>query len=322
MKRAHGMNRRSFFGVAGSCAAHLALTLGAGTTAARSAFAALSLGKVATTPPWGRIEELAEGAWALVSTPLANGDTRTFSNGGIIGGRDGVLVVEGFASDEGAGWMAESARELTGKSPTHVVLTHYHGDHSHGLSGYGDGPILVSTDATRAGVAKMVERGHGQGAHEALSRSEVQLIDEPITIDLGGRSVRIVPRAGHTSSDLVVVLEDPRIVWCGDLVWNGLFPNYMDATPSVLSEHVGALHEHPAEVWVPGHGSLADHDALMAYKALLDDVESAARRAIEAGTPVGVAAREYAPPESLGEWTRFSPGYYGVAFEAWRRELS
>jgi hypothetical protein len=57
------------------------------------------------------------------------------------------------------------------------------------------------------------------------------------------------------------------------------------------------------------------------YLALLDDVEAAARRAIEAGKPVAEAARAYRPPVELGEWVLFSPDYYAVAFGAWEREL-
>ncbi|HET9581564.1 MAG TPA: MBL fold metallo-hydrolase [Gemmatimonadota bacterium] len=322
-----GIDRRTFLAAAGSCAAHLVLTLGAGTATARRLFAAVPLGRVVGREPWGRLEKLAEGAWALVSTPLAGGEgaTRTFSNGGIIAGREGVLVVEGFASEEGATWLAGAARELTGRWPTHVVLTHYHGDHSSGLAGYeGVGtPIYVSTVATREDLETgSRERGTQSAAAAILAGERVRMIgQDTATIDLGGRVVRIVPRSGHTRSDLAVVVEDPRLVWCGDLVWNGLFPNYMDATPSDLSRHVRDLLEEPAESWVPGHGSLADRETVVGYLALLDDVEEVARRAIEAGRPAEEAASAYRPPAELGEWVLFSPGYYAVAFRAWEREL-
>jgi hypothetical protein len=77
----------------------------------------------------------------------------------------------------------------------------------------------------------------------------------------------------------------------------------------------------PAERWVPGHGDLADRAAVAAYLALLDDVEAAARRAFEAGTPAADAALSYRPPAALGEWVLFSPRYYEVALRAWAREL-
>lgn len=328
--KTRGVDRRTFLAVAGSCAAHLVLTLGAGRAGARRLFAAATRAPVVLREPWGRLEKLAEGAWALISTPLAGGDEamRTFSNGGIVAGREGVLVVEGLASEEGARWLAEAARELTGRWPTHVVLTHVHGDHSGGLAGYradGASPLYVSTAATREDLEERSRKqGRAPAAAETLRGDRVRLVDAgaPVTIDLGGRQVRIDPRSGHTRSDLVVVLEDPRIVWCGDLVWNGLFPNYVDATPSELSCHVWALLDERAERWIPGHGSLADRAAIEIYVTLLDDVESAARRAIESGTPAAVAAREYRPPAELGDWVKFSPDYYEVALKAWERELT
>ena len=327
MRPSSRLTRRAFLGAASSCAAHLTLTLAAGTTAARRLFAALPGGPLAVREPWGRLERVSEGAWALISTPLAGGDIakRTFSNGGIVAGRDGVLVIEGLASEEGAKWLSERARELTGRSPDWVVLTHHHGDHSSGLAGHDAGgqPRYVSTAATRVELErKAAAQGASSPALTALQGDRTRLVaDEPLAIDLGGRLAWVVPRSGHTQSDLTVVLEDPRLVWCGDLVWNGLFPNYVDADPSDLSRHVRALLSEPAERWIPGHGALADRAAVSAYLALLDDVEAAARFAIEAGTPLDVAAGEYRPPALLGEWVLFSPRYYEIALRAWAREL-
>lgn len=191
--KARGVDRRAFLAMAGSCAAHLLLALGAGTGAARRLFAATPHAPVALREPWGRLEKLAEGAWALISTPLAGGDQamRTFSNGGIIAGREGVLVIEGLASEEGARWLAGSARELTGRRPSHVVLTHYHGDHSSGLAGYeaeGGAPEYVSTVATREDLEERSrEQGRASAAVGILSGERARMVGrETMTIDLGG----------------------------------------------------------------------------------------------------------------------------------------
>ncbi|MNC92421.1 hypothetical protein D3C83_88470 [compost metagenome] len=82
-----------------------------------------------------------------------------------------------------------------------------------------------------------------------------------------------------------------------------------------------ALLDEPADRWVPGHGSLADRAAVVSYLSLLDDVEAAARRAIESGIPAADAARGYRPPGELGDWVLFGDRYYAVAFGAWEREL-
>jgi len=61
----------------------------------------------------------------VVSTPDPDGRTSfaTLCNGGIVAGRERVLVFEGFASADGAAWVAEQARGLTRRSVTDVVIS-------------------------------------------------------------------------------------------------------------------------------------------------------------------------------------------------------
>lgn len=327
------MRRREFVRAAGACSAYVAATLAAGTTATRRAFATRPGSPVAASEPWGRLEEVAEGVWALISTPLADHPRAhlTVANGGIVAGRDAVALIEGLASAEGAGWLAAAARKLTGRSPDLIVLTHYHGDHSSGLDAYGaataDAPVLHASATTLDTLREGARRRDREPPTAAFTGGHLRLVGETggnaaaTTIDLGGPRLEIHSSAGHTDSDLFVVLEEPRIAWCGDLVWNEMFPNYMDATPSRLSASVRRLASEPADVWVPGHGDLADRAAIDRYVALIDDVEDAARRGVARGDPPDAAAAAYRPPEALGEWVMFSPRYYEVAFEAWYGEL-
>lgn len=322
------MDRRSFLGMGSSCAACIGLAA-LRIPGLANRFASLYEREVEALEPWGRLEQVGDGVWAVVSTPLAGGANamRTLANGGLVAGRDGVLVLEGFATAEGAGWITDLARELAGSPPSHVLLTHYHGDHSNGLAAYREHDpdvTYVTTETTRARLVQSARRsGRGQATVESLASATLVDPDRSLTLDLGGRTVRVTPRAGHTASDLVVTVDDPRVTYCGDLVWHELFPNYVDATPSVLSREVRALLAEPEEgVFVPGHGSIPDAAQLRAYIGLLDDLERAARRAFTDGTPADEAARDYRPPESLGDWVLFSPSYYRTALTAWERELA
>jgi glyoxylase-like metal-dependent hydrolase (beta-lactamase superfamily II) len=141
-------------------------------------------------------------------------------------------------------------------------------------------------------------------------------------LDLGERRVRLVPRLGHTSSDVTVELEEPRVVWCGDLVWNGMFPNYVDAVPSHLTRHCEAILGREGTHYVPGHGDTGGTAALASYLDLVLDIEEAARKAVEAGVPAVDAAAAYRLPDGLAEWVMFSPDYVERAFLAWQRELA
>jgi len=315
IETASTLDRRTFL-VAG--------TLGlAGLSGLPRAVRAHHLGPNPVQEPWGTLEPLGDGLWALISAPLA--DRTTLCNGGIVAGRDRVLIVEAFATPRGASWMVDQARRLTGRDPTHVLLTHFHGDHTGGLSGYGPvHPEILVTATTRNLVARGDRDGENTDATRVrlLESATIVSEEEPTELDLGNRLVRLAPRAGHTPSDLTLEIPDEHVIWCGDLVWNGMFPNYRDAIPSVLSRDVRALTREAPTRYVPGHGTLADAGDLARFLEVIDDVGQAARRAFSAGTSMATAAADYRVPERLGEWMLFSPRYFEVAFRAWERVLT
>jgi glyoxylase-like metal-dependent hydrolase (beta-lactamase superfamily II) len=315
------INRREFLGQTSSCAAYLALAASAMPAAARRAWARTPSSAIVRREPFGNLEKVADGVWAMISTPLG-GDSTTVSNGGIIAGRNGVLVIEGFNRPAGAQWIAGQSRELTKRWPSHVALTHYHSDHANGLSGYvsdAEHPIVHATSRTRELV---VEKNKPAGiALTTINKAVAINPTAPSTIDLGGKVVRIVPRNGHTDSDVTLELDDPSIVFCGDLFWNAMFPNFVDAIPSKLNASVQALKRSKETLYVPGHGPLGHPTEYDRYIAMLGEVESAAKKAHAAGTSAADAAASYTLPASLGEWALFNKSFYQRAFEAWYKEL-
>jgi len=321
------MDRRSFL----TCGAYAAAALAFGP-AARRVIAGEPEADLVLTKDFARVQKIGDGLWSVVSTPM-QGDKffpTTLCNGGIVAGREGVLAIEGFNTPEGAAWLSDLSVELTGRRPTHVVLTHFHADHSAGLPGYPRGaeaPAILATVETRRLLLEKLHKDPPQGdgplvkAERKLLLPDTILVDpaKPVTIDLGGRSATLVPRAGHTPSDVTVEVDDT--LFCGDLYFNGLFPYYGDALPSRLTESVAAIRKEGHAVYVPGHGPLSDTEQLVPYAALLEDVGAAARKAVEKGTPADEAWKSYKIPESLGAWVLFRPDVTRFAFEAWEKEL-
>ncbi len=316
------VSRRQFLTTTGSCACYLAAAGPFVPLSARARWTGGPPGAAARSQtPFARLEPVGEGLTAVISTPL-DGDFTTICNGGIIEGSAGTLVVEAFGTPEGARWVAERARELTGRWPTHVVVTHYHGDHVAGAAGFREGgqpPELYVTEETRGRVL-----GRAEEAAARAPWADVIILPETeaVHIDLGGRDVAVVPRRGHTGSDMTVEIDGGEgPVWCGDLVWNAMFPNYVDAAPSELSRAVGAIGALSTDLYVGGHGPVSDRDAFAAYVGMLQSVEAAAREAWRRGLTAAEAADEYEVPAWLGEWALFNPLFYQRAMEAWLREL-
>jgi glyoxylase-like metal-dependent hydrolase (beta-lactamase superfamily II) len=315
----NALSRRDFLitgshGVVGLGLAHVSTAFGYG----RPTYGRQERYPVVASEAWGRLLTIADGVWALESNPMQ--DRTTLCNGGIIAGRAGVVVVEAFASDEGSRWMAAQAARLTGSPPSHLVLTHHHGDHTAGLRGAAETPGLevLATATTLARVAGRPDDPEGAAS------AHFRVIGEgrPTELDLGDRSLLLVPRSGHTASDLTVEVFDASVVFCGDLVWNGMFPNYVDATPSRLSQTVRVLRARRADVYVSGHGTLADGGAVDRYMELLDDVETAARMALAEGWSPEEAGARYRMPPGMEDWTLFNAGYHARAIGAWMTELA
>lgn len=273
---------------------------------------------VATTP-FARLDAIAADTWACISTPLG-GDRTTFSNGGIIAGRNGVIAVEGFYQPAGATWLAERAHELTGRWPTHVVLTHYHIDHAAGVAGYTNAHALRATSTTRelALSGGPVAPMKTPELERAFADVVIVNAQTPGVIDLGNRRIRLESLRGHTKSDIALVDEDAGITFAGDLLWNGMFPNFVDATPVQLIASMQSLASRVNHHFVPGHGAMASRDAVQRYMDLLHDLEQAASRARATGKSATEAASEYKVPAALGDWMASKTGLER-AFTAFNR---
>ncbi len=330
-------SRRALLSGAGFAAAFAATARGARAQNGGGA----PYGEVVAAEPFARIERLGDRIWAAVSTPL-DGDgafnpaaVATLCNGGIVAGADRVVAIDAFFQPAGAAWLAQKAEELTGRPVTDVILTHFHADHSGGVAGFqrgAEGPEIIATETTRkliverySGPARPLEgTPFSAPAIRPVLPTRI-LTDEtaPVALDLGGgRTLTLDPLSGHTPSDLAIRVDDAPVTFAGDLVWGGLFHNYVDAIPTKLRTSVAKLLDDPDQVIVTGHGYVAKAGDLQNYVALLDHVEAAARAAYEAGETPAEGAADFTVPESLGEWVLFNPRYYETAFEAWRRALA
>ncbi len=317
------MNRRTFLTHSASCSGYLAALAAFHPGWNTKLFAQQNYGKVVAEQKWGRLEQIAPGVYAMISTGFTTNDFTTVCNSGIIAGETGTLVIEGTMQPQGAAWIAAQAKKLTGRAPTDLVVTHFHGDHVNGHPGYeidGKRPKTWVTAPTR----KAAEKNFAKASPQIAKFHDVQIVgtDSPTKIDLGGRTVTIQPRRGHTSSDVTIEISDPEVIWTGDLYFNRIFPNYGDATPPLLNDFADHLASRDQAIIVPGHGPIADQAAVAVYDEFLKTIEAAAKKSHAAGTPAKQAAEAYKLPAAQEDWFIWSPENISRAFHAWYRVLS
>lgn len=316
------------------------LTAGAGLAAAyawvpsfvRQAHAQETFGEVVDTQPFARLEKVADGVWAVVSTPFKAGAFDTVCNGGIIVGKERILAVDAYLRPSGAAWLSAQCEALTGRRPTDVIVTHVHADHTGGLAGFqngAEGPEILATQQTYEILIERYSAPQEDEKTPRIGRPRVRLLaptgiisgTEDFTLDLGGRTATLSFTSGHTDSDVTVTVDDPKVVFAGDLLWEGIFPNFVDAQPSALMANVRSLLKLENTILVPGHGSVTRPDGLTNYLGVLEAIEAAARQAHADGVSAEEAAKAFTLPASLGEWQFFSPRYFEVAIGAWLKEL-
>ena len=317
------MDRRRFIKQTTSCSAHLAALSAFGLGAGSKAFATQGKHKIVAEEKWGRLEEITPGVWALISTAFDSKDYTTVCNGGIIAGDKGVLAIEGTMRPKGAKWLKAQAEKLAGRAPTDLVVTHFHGDHVNGHAGYHGDDSSMRTWVTQS-TKTAAEKNFAKAKPAISAFQDVQKIsaDETTKIDLGGRSVSLVPRNGHTQSDVTIEISDPKVVWTGDLFFNRVFPNYGDSTPNLLNTYATEMDALDDDVIIiPGHGQIADQAAVTIYREFLTTVEDAATAAHKAGKTADASAAEFKLPKGLEDWFIWSPENVKKAFNAWYRVL-
>ncbi|MBD0735500.1 MBL fold metallo-hydrolase [Streptomyces sp. CBMA29] len=197
---------------------------------------------------------------------------------GLVVGDDGVLLVDtGSTLREGAELRAQ-VEALTGRTVTHVALTHGHFDHVFGTAAFPGAEVYGQTSLTallrrerealrESAVAFGTDPAEAARAAEALVLPGHQVSGE-YALDLGrDRPVLLVhPGPGHTRNDLVVVVpgatpSDPAVVFCGDLVEESGEPQADDdAAPDRWPGTLDALLALGGETarYVPGHGAVVD----------------------------------------------------------------
>lgn len=231
----------------------------------------------------------------------------------LIGGSDGLVMVDTHGSAAQARVVADDVRRLGAGPLTALVNTHEHWDHHFGnatmVEEFGDLPIHA-TDWARDHVEESAARTfeHFQQRTEDPRRDEVlattlhlptHTFSSAVQLDLGDRAVELIhPGRGHTAGDLVVRVPDADVLLAGDLVEESDPPfigddSYPMDWPLTIDLVLGLMTDRT--VVVPGHGQVVDKDFVQDQRVDLGVIAETIRDLASRGVPQSQALAQ-------GDW--------------------
>ncbi len=243
----------------------------------------------------------------------------------LVGGADGLLVVDTQGSALAARAIVDDVRALGVGPVTAVFNTHEHFDHTFGNGAFRDAFGQVPIHAHDEAAARTLEAGErvkeqyagdlDDPHRDELLETEIVPADHTFSsvrvLDLGDRQVELVhPGRGHSFGDAVVRVGDADVLLAGDLVEESAPPAFgVDSHPlewpgslDVVLNLIGT-----DSLVVPGHGALVDRAFVDEQQGAIAIIAQTIRDLAASGVPADRALAEGDwpfPREGLGHAVR------------------
>jgi cyclase len=237
------------------------------------------------------LREVSDGVFAYVQLDGSWG----LNNTGFFVGGDGVVVIDTCFTERRSRAFLEAVRGVTDRPLRTLVNTHHHGDHTHGNWLLPEATIIGHELCRR----EVIAGGHAaKGLFPGVDWGEIPVTPPFVTfqqrLDVHVDDVAIELEfmgPAHTTNDIAAWVPDRRLLFAGDLVFNGGTPFVVMGSVSGSVAAVERLKVLGAETIVPGHGDVCGPDVLDDQLDYLRFVQALARDAVASGTSPLDAAR-------------------------------
>jgi cyclase len=260
----------------------------------------------AVLPP-PTLEEVSDGIFAYVQL-----DGSWFLNNcGFVVGGDGVFAVDTTSTEKRNRAFLDSVRSVTDQPIRTLLNTHHHGDHTHG-NGLTYPATIIGHRLCREEILKArhpsaLEPVFGKVEWgEIYNSAPTLIVDDHLSVFVGDLEVELhyIGAPAHTTNDVVAWVPSRKVLFAGDLVFNGGMPFVVMGSVAGSLRAVERLRAFGAEVIVPGHGSVttpAILDDLAEYYRFVQDLAAQ-------GNAAGLTPIDTARQADLSRWTHLTDG--------------
>ncbi len=222
----------------------------------------------------------------IKTIPVSDNIYMLMGSGGNIGvsvGDDGLLII-----DDQYAPLSEKIKvalsQLGDSSPTFLINTHYHGDHTGGNKNFAAHSLIMAHD-------NVYKRLSLEKDSEA-SALPVITFKQSLSIHFNGEEIKLVHMpSGHTDGDSIVFFSQSNVVHMGDHFFKDRFPyvdlgagGTVDGLIFNISKTLGEIDVDTRVI--PGHGELASKADLENYYKMLVETSSVVKSRIDAGKSI------------------------------------
>jgi cyclase len=229
------------------------------------------------------LEEVGAGIFAYVQLDGSWG----LNNTGFFVGSDGVAVVDTCFTEARTRAFVAAIGSVTDRPPRTLVNTHHHGDHTYGnylLPGATIiGHRLCREEVVVAGMQLSNRLFPGVQWGELRLAPPFVTFDARLSIfvdDLELQLIYVGP--AHTTNDVVVWVPERRLLFAGDVLFNGGTPFVIAGSVAGSLAALDRLRALDAETIVPGHGRVCGPEVIDDVTAYLRFARETARRGFDA----------------------------------------
>lgn len=216
------------------------------------------------------LKQVSKHAWYVQGKAGIATDNEGFiSNAGVVVTDDGVVVFDALGTPSLAYKLLQEIRKITDKPIKRVIVSHYHADHIYGLQVFKDAGAEIYAPA---GVSNYLS---SPAAKERLDERRFSLspwvneqthlvppdhyLDKGFSFTLGGVTMTVsVVGAAHSDGDLTMYVEGDRVLFSGDIIFEGRVAFLGDADTRHWLDTLQRMETTGLAVLVPGHGPVAD----------------------------------------------------------------
>ena len=238
--------------------------------------------------------EVADGVYAY----LQPDGSWWINNAGVVVGTDAVTSIDATSTERRTRALLGAIAGVTSQPVTTLVNTHHHGDHTNGNCLFADATIVGHRNCRTGVLAQHI--GGLEPVFGPVDWGDLRItapsvvFDDRLTVFAGDREIQLhyIGTPAHTTGDVVAWLPAERVLFAGDLLFDGGTPFLLMGSVRGALVALQRLRDYDTAAIVPGHGPVCGASTIDLVEAYVQFVLDLAGEAHAAGLSPLDAARE------------------------------